>query len=229
MKRITLLFAALLLSACHIHTDESRRNKLLRFAASHPVAAKAIGLKGEDSINITSNSTRFAEKTGLDNKANGEGRGTQVNAFRHALWQAAVASRFGTDIAKKVGDANEDDASIRERKTKYFSRFAADQAVDLRNNRIGRTIGAANPEANIKVLAQSVLTHFHKEGLWTAKPVKEKGYTYWMISQSKLSKAEFQSAQSKINLLNLNGFTDEEQEKYDADKAANPFKNNIFK
>lgn len=224
MKHITLLFTAFLLSACHIHTDESRRNKLLHFAASHPVAAKAIGLKGEDSVNITSNASRIATKTGLDNEANGEGRGTQVNAVRHALWQAAIASRFGTDIAKKVGDANEDDSSIRERKNKYFSRLAADQAVDLRNNRIGRTIGADNPEADMKVLAQAVLGHYHKEGLWTAKPTKEKGYTYWMISRSKLSKSEYQSALSKVNLLNENGFTEEEQQKYNAEKTLNPFK-----
>ena len=218
MKHITLLFAALLLSACHIHTDESRRNKLLRFAASHPVAAKAIGLKGEDSTNITSNANRFAEKTGLDNQANGEGKGNQLNAFRHALWQAAISSRFGTEIAQKVGDANADDASIRERKNKYFSRFAADQAVDLRNNRIGRSIGAENPEAGMKVLAQNILGHFHKEGLWTAKPVKEKGSTHWVISRSKLSKAEYQSALNKINALNENGFNEAEQAKLEAEK-----------
>lgn len=216
MKRISLLISVLLLAACQIHSDESRRNKILKFAANHPVAAQAIGLPGENAVNITGNAARFALKTGLDNQANGgEGLGTQVNAVRHTLWQAAIAARFGTEIAEKIGNAYENDTSIRESKTQYFSRAAADQAADLRNNRVGRTIGAAHPDTDMKTLAQAVLNHYQKEGLWTARPVTEKGRTSWRISRAKISRAEFQAATNRIKILNENGFSPEEQKEYD--------------
>lgn len=216
MKRISLLISALLLAACQIHSDESRRNKILKFAANHPVAAQAIGLPGENAVNITSNAARFALKTGLDNRANGgEGLGTQVNAVRNTLWQAAITSRFGTEIAEKIGNAYEDDTSIRKNKLQYFSRAAADQAADLRNNLIGRTIGAANPDADIKTLAQTVLNHYQKEGLWTARPVTEKGRTSWNISRTKISRAEQQAASNRLKILNENGFSADEQQEYD--------------
>lgn len=216
MKKISLLITVFLLTACQIHSDESRRNKILKFAAKHPVAAQAIGLPGESSVNITANSERFAFRTGLDNQANGgEGLGTQVNAVRHALWQSAITARFGAEIAEKIGNAYEDDTSIRESKTQYFSRAAADQAVDLRNNLIGRTIGAENPDADMKTLAQIVLGHYQKEGLWTARPVSEKGRSYWRISRTKLSRAEYQAALNRLKTLNENGFTADEQRQHD--------------
>lgn len=216
MKRISLLISVLLLAACQIHSDESRRNKILKFAANHPVAAQAIGLPGENAVNITGNAARFALKTGLDNQANGgEGLGTQVNAVRNTLWQAAITSRFGTEIAEKIGNAYEDDTAIRENKIQYFSRAAADQAADLRNNRIGRTIGAANPDADMKALAQAVLNHYQKEGLWTARSVTEKGRTSWQIRRSKISRAEQQAASNRLKILNENGFSAEEQQEYD--------------
>lgn len=212
MKRISLLISALLLTACQIHSDEGRRNKILKFTAKHPVAAQAIGLPGEDAVNITGNAARFALKTGLDNEANGsEGLGTQVNAVRHALWQAAISARFGTEIAEKIGNAYEDDTTIRENKTQYFSRAAADQAVDLRNNRIGRTIGAANPDAEMKVLVRAVINHYQKEGLWTARPAAEKGRSIWRISRTKISRAEQQAVLEQIKTLDENGFAPEDQ------------------
>ncbi|MDO5069910.1 MAG: hypothetical protein Q4D78_06895 [Neisseria zoodegmatis] len=218
MKRITLLAVSLLLSACHINDDESRRSKILRFIAQHPVAAQAIGLEDGDSTNLTSNAARFAKLTGLNDTANGKGKGTQVNAVRNALWQAAITSRFGSEIAEKAGNASEHSSSIREGKTEYFSRSAADLAVDLRNNRVGRQLGASNPNMEMKALSQIVLAHFYKDGLWTAKPVTEKGRRYWRISRTKISRTDYQTALNNLKLLNNNGFTEEEQIQHDAQK-----------
>ncbi|QEY26336.1 membrane lipoprotein lipid attachment site-containing protein [Neisseria zalophi] len=213
MKRITLLItAALALSACNIYQDESRQSRILRFAAAHPIAAQAIGLKNEKSSNITSISTRISTRIGLDDQANGGGRGTQVNAFRHTLWQAAISSQFGPEIAEEIGNAYETDPSVREVKVKYFSRFAADQAVDLRNNRIGRFIGISNPDADIKTLSQIILKRFYEDGLWTAKLINENGRSSWRISLTKLKRNEYEAALNKLKKLDNDGFTEDEQQ-----------------
>ena len=96
----------LVLSGCQSYQeDQSRRSKMAQFALNHPVAAQVIGMEDEGLINMTSNAARFAERSGLDDKANGDSRGTQVNAVRQALWQAAIASKFDSIIAEKAGNA----------------------------------------------------------------------------------------------------------------------------
>ncbi len=208
-----ILLAALLLSGCQAFQDESRRSKIARFAVKHPIAAAAIGVETEQSTNITTNAVRFALRTGLDNKKNGEGRGTQVNAVRHALWQAAITSQFDESTAEEIGNAYENDTELREGKTDYFSRLAADQAVDLRNNRIGRSIGSNKPKSDMKTLAQAVLQHYRDDGLWTAREEKSGNRRTWRISQTKLSEQEYRSALQNLEPLNQNGMTEQEQAK----------------
>ena len=59
----------LVLSGCQSYQeDQSRRSKMAQFALNHPVAAQVIGMEDEGLINMTSNATRFAERTGLDDK-----------------------------------------------------------------------------------------------------------------------------------------------------------------
>ena len=110
------VFGMLVLSGCQSYQeDQSRRSKMAQFALNHPVAAQVIGMEDEGLINMTSNATRFAERTGLDDKANGDSRGTQVNAVRQALWQAAIASKFDSIIAEKAGNARLTDMELRVR------------------------------------------------------------------------------------------------------------------
>ena len=99
----------------------------------------------------------------------------QVNAVRQALWQAAIASKFAALLQKKVGNARLTDMELREGKEDYFSRYLADQAVDQRNNRIGRSIGSAKPDSDMKTLAASILFYYNKVGLWTASEVNTVG------------------------------------------------------
>lgn len=225
----TLLLIVSLLSYAdnNANTDlaptESRRSKMIRFIASHPIAAQAIGMESDESTNITSNAIRFARRTGLDNRANGDGRGTQVNAVRHTLWQATIASRFNTETAEEVGNAYEIDPILKEGQLDYNSRYDSDEAVDLRNNRIGRSIGSERPQSDMKALALAVLAHFHQEGLWMANPVKENGEngkTVWRISQTKLSDAEYEAAVNNLGPLNHNGFTDAEQRRYETESPS---------
>ncbi len=222
IKPLGLAFLLLLSPASQADADngdfvpaESRRSKIIRFIASHPIAAQAIGMESDESANITSNAIRFAKRTGLDDRANGDGRGTQVNAVRHTLWQATIASRFDADVAEEVGNAYEINPVIDEAKTDYPSRYDADEAVDLRNNRIGRRIGSERPQLDMKALALSVLAHFSQEGLWMAEPVAENGQTVWRISQTKLGDTQYEAAIRNLGPLNANAFTDAEQRRYE--------------
>ncbi|MBF1278897.1 DUF6973 domain-containing protein [Neisseria sp. DTU_2021_1001991_1_SI_NGA_ILE_055] len=201
----------LVLSGCQSYQeDQSRRSKMAQFALNHPVAAQVIGMEDEGLINMTSNATRFAERTGLDDKANGDSRGTQVNAVRQALWQAAIASKFDSIIAEKAGNARLTDMELREGKDDYFSRYLADQAVDQRNNRIGRSIGSAKPDSDMKTLAASILFYYNKVGLWTASEVNNR----WHIKQEKLSDGQYAEALKNIAKLDQNGMTEQERNSY---------------
>ncbi|PSJ80238.1 DUF6973 domain-containing protein [Neisseria iguanae] len=215
IKLLILTLSSLLMAGCQSYQDnQSRRSKIAQFFINHPVAAQAIGVQDKKSTNITSNAVRLSERTGLDNQANGDGRGTQVNAVRHALWQAAISSQFDSEIAERAGNAYLNDTDLREGKTDYYSRLAADQAVDLRNNRIGRSIGSGKPNTDMKTLAYGVLFYYHKVGLWTAGQVKEHGRKVWRISQNKLGQAEYKKATANLEPLNSNGMTAEEERKY---------------
>lgn len=216
MKQITLLLlAAWMLSGCQTYQEsQSRRSKIAQFILNHPVAAQAIGAEDRKSGNITSNAVRLSARTGLDNQANGDGRGTQVNAVRHALWQAAISSQFDSEIAQKAGNAYLSDTELREGKTDYYSRLAADQAVDIRNNRIGRSIGSGKPNADMKTLAYGVLFYYHKIGLWTSAEIKNGSRSVWRISQNKISDAEYRRAIRNLEPLNSDGMTAKEQARY---------------
>lgn len=214
-KLLIIGLASVLLGACQTYQDDqTRRSKIAQFIINHPVAAKAIGAEDKKSSNITSNAARLAERTGLDNRANGDGRGTQVNAVRHTLWQAAISSQFDSQIAERAGDAYLADTDLREGKVNYYSRLAADQAVDLRNNRIGRSIGSGKPNADMKTLAQSVLFYYNKVGLWTAAETRTGGRKVWRISQTKLTEAQYKRALANLAPLNSDGMTAAEQRQY---------------
>ncbi|EGV34713.1 DUF6973 domain-containing protein [Neisseria weaveri] len=218
MKRLLLTLSVCLLAACQAQATESRRSKVIRFIISHPIAAQTIGLDSDRATNITSNAVRLSNATKLDN-SHRDGRGTQINAVRHTLWQAAITSRFNADIARKIGDAYEINPSIREDQQDYADRYQADQAVDLRNNRIGRKIGTTHNKTNMKTLAGLVLEHFHRHGLWTASEIKENGKTFWRIEQTRIGKKAYQKALTELESLNHNGFTPEQQRRFDQNKT----------
>ncbi|ASK26701.1 DUF6973 domain-containing protein [Neisseria chenwenguii] len=207
-----LILSAALLTGCQTYQEhQSRRSKIAQFVVNHPVAAKAIGVETKRGVNISSNAARLAERTGLDDKANGDGRGTQVNAVRHTLWQAAISSRFDSIVAERAGNAYLSDMEVREGKTDYYSRYAADQAVDIRNNRIGRSIGSGKPNADMKTLTNAVLFYYHKIGLWTASSVQSGGRKVWRIRQSKLSAPVYRQAVKNIEPLSADGMTVKEE------------------
>ena len=219
MKHFTyLMIAGVLLSGCQTYSDgQSVRSKIAQFAINHPVAAQAIGVEQDDSDNITSSTARFAQRSRLNNTANGEGFATQANAFRQTLWQAAITSQFDNLIAEQAANAYLTDTALREGKTDYYSRYQADQAVDRNNGRIGRSIGSGQPSADLKSLAGNVLFYYYKVGLWTAAETQVDGRKVWRIRQEKLSDADYARAMENIAPLNSNGFTSEEQNRFKPD------------
>jgi hypothetical protein len=185
------------------------------FALKHPAAAISIGRPLRGSTNISTNSVRFSTRIGLHENEMKEG--SQVNAFRHVLWQAEVTARHGISVAKRIGNAHEinpNAATGNNLKSSFHALSEADETVDLLNNIIGRSIGEVNPDANMQQLALLALDYFKEHGLWTAAPLTDaKGNTIgWGIEQTRLTQGKYDHAKGIILELNSYGFTKEEQE-----------------
>jgi RHS repeat-associated protein len=183
--------------------------RTIKFIYDHPEEAEGIGppLKNE-AANISSDAERFAENSGLHQ--NEEGKGTQVNAFRHVLWQATITSEYNSDIAKKIGDSHEknpDAATGRNLKTTFTTISKADETVDLLNNIIGREIGEKYPNASTNGLALETLEYFKEHGMWT---VAQSGNKY-IITQEKLSVANYNNAKENLKNLDESGFEPKKQ------------------
>ena len=82
----------------------SAKTRTYLFALRHPKIAKSIGevKAGERNTNISTVAVRFATND-LGFRENTSHEGPQVNAYRHALWQAMITVEFGKSIAMQVG------------------------------------------------------------------------------------------------------------------------------
>ncbi len=183
------------------------------FYLRHPGMGSSIGTVDLQnySTNISTDAARFAINSGLSDEKSMGHDGTEVNAMRHATWQAAISSKFGSGIATQVGNAHEDDPSADLSQSAFSGKDAlklADQTIDLLNNQIGREIGSENKGASMKTLANTTLQVFHDKGLFTATVNKDGSVT---INRTKLSDQEFKSASKNLNSLNGDGFTSEGQ------------------
>lgn len=106
------------------------------------------------------------------------------NAIRHVIWQAAITSKYGAEVARDAGDAHETrpyfDVGIRV----YDNSSDADMATDLLNNKIGRQIGTKYKNKNTKEIALKVLEEFWRNGLYT---YIEKDDGLWYVQKVKLT------------------------------------------
>ena len=194
----------------------SHKTREIFFGLRHPIIAFEIGSVIKGSTNISTNATRFATRQEVlygSRPRSGEiEMGSENGAFRHTLWQATITDRYGTDIAKQIGNAHESnpfvDLSIR-----TFSNLSeADQTVDLLNNIIGRNIGMQSTSKGMKQLALRILDEFKEKGLYTA--IKDKNGNYNVV-RTKLSEEKYNKLRQVFNGLTQNGFTPEEQKVYD--------------
>ncbi len=175
----------------------------------HVKAAYEIGLGIQDKgKNLSSNTERFAKKydeffNGKENSFNDfyyirEGR----NAIRHTIWQAAITSKYGPQVARDAGDAHETrpyfDVNVRV----FDKESDADMTVDLLNNKIGRRLGVEIKNRNTKEIALRVLEEYWKNGLYSY----ERGNDgRWYILKKKLSDNVFYSLYRRFLHLNEYG------------------------
>ncbi len=192
-------------------------SRYVGFGLRNPVAATRIGFGvTPGATNISTNATRFATRGEVlyGSKRSQEDRGSENGAFRHGLWQATITSEFGGSVAAQAGNAHEENA-FTDLSIRSFSNVdEADQTVDLLNNVIGRSIGAANQGANMNELANLVLDEFKNNGLYTATKDKDGN---WVVSKTTLSSEKYNQLKEIFKGLNENGRTAAEQQKVDAE------------
>ncbi|MEH6415964.1 DUF6973 domain-containing protein [Pseudomonas sp. CGJS7] len=81
-----------------------------------------------------------------DRQREWQGNDGHRDAFRHAYWNALMAQKYGSQWAGAFATAHEG----------VPGNTANREAMDLYNNQIGRSIGAANPNASAEQLADLV-------------------------------------------------------------------------
>lgn len=93
---------------------ENNRIKEFDFALEYPIISWNMGpmIKGFDGIAQSSQriATQGVGENALELYFNNDRsilEGTEVNAFRHALWQAVTTHMYGFDLAEKIGNAHE--------------------------------------------------------------------------------------------------------------------------
>ncbi|MDC9616238.1 hypothetical protein PSI19_20755 [Xenorhabdus khoisanae] len=151
------------------------------FVLSHPIAAKAIGEFKRGEKNITTNAIRFSTQGRGDYilapkfRAIFEARGSEVNAFRHAVWISTIAAQYGEEIAQHIGNAHEGlwgkmpekfYKNIDLNKRTFDDMEQADSAVDILNNQIARELGEKSGSKSMKKLSLGALDQFYHHGLY---------------------------------------------------------------
>ena len=188
---------------------KSAKERTLEFTKAHPIIAMEIGPINSALNNISSNSQRFADNSGL--KENGsEGSGPK-NAFRHVLWQATITKRYGIDIAREIGYAHEENPNaLGERyslehfeNVEFANYLKADEACDLLNNVQGRIVGITTQENEMNKIALDVIDKYHADGFWVSKPI---GNGKYAITREKLTDKQYKKIRDNIELLNKNGY-----------------------
>lgn len=204
-----------------LYDRPSRTNRHVRtfgFILREPVKAKKIGRYVPNSTNISTNAVRFSTGkdvlygvTLTDDERNvvrkEEERGSEKGAFRHTIWQAKIASKYGKGIAKQVGNAHEDNPRVNLYQRSFRDIEDADQTVDMLNNMIGRRIGETCQTGSMRDMAFMVLDEFRYNGLYTAEP-DERGI--WHVKKRRLSQEKYDILKEHFSRVDENGYTPEE-------------------
>ena len=117
------------------------------------------------------------------------------NAIRHTIWQAAITSKYGAQVARDAGDAHETRPYFDVHKRVYDNENDADMATDLLNNKIGRMIGVKYKNRSTKEIALKVLEEFYRNGLYT---YKRGGDGRWYVENVRLPEKFFYDLYEKI-------------------------------
>ena len=138
----------------------------------------------------------------LQTKADGD-RGSERGAYRHATWQALIASDHGSKDAKWVGDIHEGKAVNVSNKNNILGIVGADNVADELNNQIGREYGEKNKGADARDIALGMLDIFKKEGLYQVK--RGTGENRFNVVRTKLDDQKYTSLRNRFNGLSNDG------------------------
>ncbi|WP_443147099.1 DUF6973 domain-containing protein [Paenibacillus sp. HWE-109] len=198
-----------------MYTDPTGHDKFkeISFAIRRPYAALKIGVAnpGKGKTDITNVSIRFSTND-LGFQENDAREGSQVNAFRHALWQTMITKELGRTIAVEAGFVHEEDGFAISGKTDFsnatFTTLSkADESIDLLNNKIGRYLGE-KANSSRKEMSISVLDYYHNTGLWVVQQQSDGTYK---IIQEKLSDEQYVTAKARLEQLDDDGFCEEDR------------------
>lgn len=185
------------------------------------------------SVNLRTDRQQEISKGGLTENAKHEG--SEVNAMRHVLWNILNTLKYGRETAEEAASAHEahpDAIKGQDPDKQVFQNLEdVDEATDLRNNIIGRSLGAAlksNSEARIdsqtknRLSAKTALEAFHKSGFWVAELQKD-GKTYKAVIH-RLSDATYDAAKLKLANLSERGLTPDGEARW---RAARDFEQHL--
>jgi hypothetical protein len=209
--------------------SDSKGSREAQFALSHPFVAMQIygtdqtaevqfpstaALAVRFSVNLRNDKQTAISTAGLTENAQREG--SEVNAMRHTIWNAINVIKFGVEVATEAANAHEENPNAIDGQDPLTQTFptwvAADEGCDLRNNIIGREIGAANSKLRFNALAGVVLKVFHEQGLYVVEPA---GAAFKAVRR-KISDPTFDGATKKLANLNDLGLTPEGVARYQA-------------
>jgi RHS repeat-associated protein len=180
----------------------------LSFSLAHPRIASDLrynkgAWRDPSKTNLTTNTIRITLGLGLE-RTNAD-LGTETNAMRHALWSAAMTSKYGTQVATEAANSHEANPNVDLSVRTFTGKDAAgqaDQTADLLNNQIGRAIGEANPGASMTQLAGAALDYYHTTGLYV---IQQNADGSLSVVQQKLSDDEYKNAKDKLAEMDPNG------------------------
>ena len=172
------------------------------YAMQHPINALVVGQYVDGWSNISSIAGNFEVNLMRAAGISYQKEGDEGNAYRHTLWQAMITNILGEESAVRIGNAHESHSSYKYGKTSGLTESEFDTAIDLRNNEIGRKIGARNKGASNKKLALLVLNEFRKNGLWVGIKQTDGSYS---IQKKRITQEQYEAALKELNRKGNNG------------------------
>lgn len=112
------------------------------------------------------------------------------NAIRHTIWQAAITSKYGAQIARDAGDSHETRPYIDVSKRIFDKETDADTTADLLNNKIGRRIGITYPNSSNREIALHILDEFRRNGLYSYTKEND---GRWYVRKKRLNDKDYYS------------------------------------
>jgi AcrR family transcriptional regulator len=199
------------------HPTESQMNSAtISVIAIHPIASHGVGTADRGGTNISTISARIARHA-AENGNMTVGEGTERNALRHVIWSGSMTSRYGENVAERIGNAHEGipigaqgNAHVDFSQPAPDNLGGADSVVDFLNNAIGRQIGSQAAEGATEWdIATAALGVQLNEGFWTAT-TDDKGNIN--ISRQKITQGQYDAAIKTLRTLNRDGMNDADRE-----------------